>query len=542
MTFRAACLTVALFVAVNPAVADEHDHGHFGNMEKLGKVHFPVSCSPAAQKQFDTALAMLHSFWYEESLKAFAAVAETDPHCAMAHWGVAMSGWHQLWTPTPSVEELRLGQAEVEKANAAAAPTARERDYVAAVGVFYKDSDKLDHGTRARAYEKAMGELSARYPEDREAAILYALALVATASPADKSYAHQKQAGAILEAMYSKEPGHPGLAHYIIHSYDYPALAPKGLAAARAYARIAPGVPHALHMPSHIFVRLGYWDEAIASNLASAAAAREYEVHEGLPGPWDERLHAMDYLVYAYLQSGREDEARRILEEASILTNPQAPVAKAWYALAAIPARFTVERRQWGNAASLTPRSGIWPPAEAITWWARAMGAAHLRDLDALRVDLNKLQSLENTLRASKDPATQYWAGQVEVQRREAAAWLAYLEGKNDSAVGLMRSAADLEDASEKSPMTPGPVVPARELLADFLLELKLPAAALVEYKASLATAPNRLNGLYGAARAAEQAGQAGSARQFYAQLLEVCATPGDAPELRRAREFLAQK
>jgi len=542
MSFRKACLTTAMvFLAVAPALADEHQHSHFGSMERLGSVHFPVSCSAAAQKQFDLALAMLYSFWYEESVTAFAAIADTDPHCAMAWWGVAMSDWHQLWTP-PDRETLKAGQAAVEKAKAIGARTEREGAYIAAIGTYYKDSDKLDQGARAMAYEKAMRELSARYPEDHEAAILYALALLATAPVTDKTYAHQRQAGAILEKIYAQEPNHPGLTHFIIHSYDNPVLADRGLAAARAYARIAPGVPHALHMPSHIFVRLGYWQEAISSNLASAAAARDYELRAHLPGPWDERLHAMDYLAYAYLQSGQEDEARRVAEEASIVTDPQGPGPKSWYSLAAIPARFTVERRYWAGAAFLTPRRGTWPAAEAITWWARALGAAHLGDLDAVRVDLDRIEAMKNALLAAKDATSQYWAGQVEVQRREVAAWLAHLEGKDGPALALMRSAADLEDTSEKSPMTPGPVVPARELLADFLLELKQPAAALAEYETSLKTAPNRLNGLYGAARAAEGSDQSAKARDYYAKVVEVCSQASDAPELRWARDYLARK
>ncbi|MBZ5648616.1 MAG: hypothetical protein LAN37_15505 [Acidobacteriia bacterium] len=543
MSFRMACLTTAiLFLAVVPALADEHQHSHFGNMERLGRVHFPISCSASAQQQFDVALAMLYSFWYEESGKAFAAIADTDPRCAMAYWGVAMSGWHQLWTPPPNKEELKLGLAAVEKARAVGASTDRERAYIAAIEAFYKDSDKLEHRARALAYEKAMADLSARYPDDREGAILYALALLATAPKTDKTFANQKQAGAILEKIYPLQPNHPGLTHFIIHSYDNPVLAQQGLGAARAYAKIAPDVPHALHMPSHIFVRLGYWQEAISSNLASAAAARDYELQARLPGPWDERLHAMDYLAYAFLQSGQEGEARRVLEEATILTNPQAPSPKSWYALAAIPARFTVERRHWTGAAFLMPRTGTWPAAEAITWWARALGAAHMGDLDAARFDVDKLQSLENTLLASKEAPSQYWAGQVEIQRREAAAWLLHLEGKDDQALPLMRSAAELEDTSDKDPMTPGPVVPARELLGDFLLELMQPAAALAEYETSLKTAPNRFNGLYGAARAAEQAGQVAKARDFYAKLLDVCGKANEGPELHRAREYLAKK
>ncbi len=542
MSLRRACLiTAVLCLAVAPAAADEHDHAHFGNMARLGSVHFPISCSAAAQKQFDVAMAKLYSFWYEESVTEFANIGNTDPRCAMAWWGVAMSDWHPLWSP-PTKQDLQAGQAAVEKAQAIGGQSEREKAYIAAIAAFYRDSDKFDHAARATAYEKAMAELSARYPDDHEAAALYALALLATAPVTDKTYAHQKQAGAILEKIYAQEPNHPGLAHFIIHSYDNPVLAERGLAAARAYARIAPDVPHALHMPSHIFVRVGYWQDAIASNLASAAAARDYEIRAHLPGPWDERLHAMDYLVYAYLQSGQEDEARRVLEEASILTNPQGAASKSWYPLAAIPARFTLERRLWPGAAFLTPHPGTWPAAEAITWWARGIGAAHMGDVEAARVDLEKVQAMEAALLGAKDAGSLYWAGQLGIQRRELTAWLAHLDGKDEQALALMRSAADIEDLSEKSPMTPGPIVPAREMLADFLLELKQPAAALAEYETSLKSAPNRFNGLYGAARAAEQTGQAAKARDYYGKLVEVCSRPSRAPELHEAREYLASK
>jgi len=530
-----------VYLVLSPLFAEEHQHSHYGNMERLGKVHFPISCSAAAQKQFDHSLAMLHSFWYEESVIAFTAIAETDPQCAMPWWGVAMSLWHPLWT-APTAGELKQGQAAVAKAKAIGAKTQRERDYIAAIEIFYKDSDKLDHRTRALAYQKAMEQLTARYPDDREASIFYAIILDATALPTDKTYANQRKAAEILEKAFAEEPDHPGAAHYLIHTYDDPVLAPQGLKAARSYAKIAPGVPHALHMPSHIFIRLGLWQEAISSNLAAAAAARDYEVQSHMPGPWDERLHAMDYLAYAYLQSGKEDEARRVMEEASILTNPQAPVPKSWYALAAIPARFNVERRNWASAAALMPRPDTWPVAEAITWWTRALGAAHMGDLDAAHLDVNKLKSLEAALLTSKGPKDQYWANQVEIQYREAAAWLAHVEGRDGEALQMMRSAADMEDATEKESMTPGPVIPARELLGDLLLELKQPAAALVEFEKSLKTSPNRFNAVYGAARAAEATGQNDSAKVYYVKLLELCGHSPEGPELLHAKEFLAKK
>jgi hypothetical protein len=539
LAFAAALCLLSL-----PALAGEqHSHPHFGDMGKIGTVHFPTSCSPAVQPRFERALAMLHSFWYEEAEKGFRSIAKADPRCSMAWWGVAMTQWHPLWPGTPGSEALNQGLAAVSKAQANPNSTARERDYIAAIASFYENYDKLDHHARSLAYEKSMERLAQRYPGDREASIFYSLALLTTAPPTDKTYANQKKAGDILEKIFAEQPDHPGAAHYVIHSYDNPALAAQALDAARRYARIAPSVPHAQHMPSHIFTRLGLWQESIASNLASSAAARDYEISSHMDGAWDERLHAMDYLVYAYLQTGQQDEARRLVQEAGAITRAQPPGIKAEHALAAIPARFAIERQQWAAAADLTPRPNAPPAALAITWWARAVGAARLGKVAAAQQDIAQLQLLKSKLDSSPDPSAKYWAGQVEIQRRAADAWLAHAQGNNEKALRLARSAAQMEDATEKSPVTPGPVLPARELLGDLLLETKQPALALIEFETSLKSAPNRLHALDGAAQAAESAKRAAVARSYYTKVVQTCShcRPDD-PRLRRAKEFLAMK
>jgi hypothetical protein len=522
---------------------DQHSHARFGDMGQVGTVRFPTSCSPTVQPQFERAVAMLHSFWYEEAEKAFQAITKVDPQCSMAYWGVAMSLWHPLWPPTPGAETLRKGAATLAQAKAISGNTARERDYIAALGNFYERYEQNDHRIRALAYENAMEQLAQRYPDDREASIFYALALIATAPPTDKTYANVRKAGGILETVFAEQPSHPGVAHYIIHSYDNPVLADRALKAARSYARIAPSVPHAQHMPSHIFTRLGLWEEAIASNRASEDAAREYETKSQMEGAWDQRLHAMDYVVYAYLQTGQENEARREMEDAATITKVTPPGLIGEYALAAIPARFYVERQQWKAAASLTPRPGAPPAAGAITFWARALGAARLGELAEARQNIEQLQQMKSKLEASADGAAKYWAGQVEIQRLAAAAWLAHSQGQNDEAFRLMRSSVEMEEATEKHPVTPGPVLPARELLADLLMETKQPARALGEYQVSLKSAPNRFHAIYGAAQAAEAANEPDVAKRYYAELVGICThCRHDDPYLRRALQFLAMK
>lgn len=510
--------------------------------EKLGTVHFPISCSPAAQQQFERAVALLHSFWYEEAVTAFTRITETDAACAMGYWGIAMSLWHPLWQP-PSEQELKKGWEAAEKAKALGGKTSRESDYIAAIHSFYRDREKLDHPTRAMAYEQAMEQVHLRYPDDREAAVFYALALDATAMPTDKMYANQLKAAVLLEKVFAEQPNHPGVAHYLIHSYDYPALANRGLTAAREYAKIAPSAPHALHMPSHLFTRLGLWQESIRSNLASWRSGKEYFRQIAKEATWDQDLHAMDYLAYAHLQGAQDGEAMTVLNELAAIRKVEPESFVAAYAFAAIPARLAVERHRWAEAASLAvaPSTFPWnryPWAEAITVFARALGAARGGDPAAARRDLERLQALRNDLEQAKST---YWAGQVEIQRRAAAAWLAKAEGKNEEALQLMRSAADLESATEKHPVTPGSIVPARELLGELLLEFNQSAQALSEFERSLRAEPNRFNGLYGAARAARLSGDRGKAKTFYNELIALCSQADtERAELVEAKTFVA--
>lgn len=535
-----------LLVLLCPAITGaQEEHQHHEPGEKIGKVNFVVSCSTESQKQFNRAVAWLHSFEYGESERAFNDIAISDPQCAMAHWGSAMSLYHQLWAP-PSVAELAQGARAVQKAKQIGAKTKRERDYIDAIAQFFEGWERVEHSTCAARYEHAMARVCMRYPSDREAGVFYALALNASAlaaSPMDKTYAKQKKAAAILNRMPRLESEHPGVAHYLIHSYDYPPLAHFALAAARRYARIAPSSAHALHMPSHIFTRLGLWDEDIATNIKSENAAKEYASRNRLTGVWDEQLHAMDYLAYAFLQQARDREARAVLDELKAIRKTDPDSFKCAYSFAAIPARWALERRNWSEAAELKvePIDFPWPRfpwAEAITHFARAIGAARDGDTDRARVEVEKLAEVQKQLAGAKDNYD--WATQVEIQRRAAAAWLAKLERKNQEALELMRSSVDLEDSTDKHPVTPGAVLPARELLGDLLLELNRPAEALIEYERALTDSPNRFNGLSGAARAAQLAGDRLKARRYYQKLVRICAlAEGDRPELQRAREFL---
>lgn len=448
---------------------------------------------------------MLHSFWYEEAEREFASIAEGEPNCIMAYWGIAMSLYHPLWYP-PSAEELARAMAALEKARALTAKTERERDYLAAINKYFAEYDKLDHQTRALAYQREMEQLYQKYPQDREAAVFYALALLGTAPPKDKTFAHQKKAGEILEKVFAEHPLHPGVAHYLIHSYDYAELAERGLAAARTYAKIAPSVPHALHMPSHIFVRLGLWEEAVASNIASAEAARQYARRVQMEGSWDQELHAMDYLIYSYLQLGRETDAKQPVEQLSSIKTVQPPGTTADYAWAAIPARFCVERQQWSEAASLQVRLSASPETRAITHWARALGAARIGKLADARADLAALERIVEELRRSPKPYP--WHDSVEVQRLQAAGWIAFAEGKKEEAIQLLLAAADLEDATDKHPVTPGPVMPAREQLGYMLLEAGQPGEAEEQFRLTLLASPNRANALRGLHQASARLAQ----------------------------------
>ena len=541
---RVFSFSIALTLALSgPALCDTgHEHKE-GDPTKLGKVHFPIACRPESQKKFDVALAMLHSFWYSKAEKAFSEAAAGEPGCAMAHWGVAMSHFHQIWEAPPP-DDLKAGLAAMAAARTAGAKTERERDYIEALGVYYDKSDSVDHLTRFLAYEKAMADLAAKYPKDREASIFYALTLngVALAVPPDKTYVRQKKAGAILEPIFREMPQHPGVAHYIIHSYDFPTLADRGLDAARRYSKIAQDSPHALHMPSHIFTRLGLWEDSIQSNLASAEAARR-DLQRTMPGATSfDELHAMDYLAYAYLQSGRDAEARKIVEDASRAVKFDKENFAAAYALSAIPARLALERRDWKAATSVTlrPAGFAWtrfPWTESTVVFARAVGFAKSGDAASARGEVDRLEKLRDAL---KTAGNAYWGDQVEIARREARAWLARAEKKDSDALELLRSAAALEDSTDKHPVTPGPVLPAREQLGDLLTELGKPAEALVEYRADLKASPNRLNGVYGAARAARLAGDAASARAEYAKLIEICGRADGAREqVAEARAYL---
>jgi hypothetical protein len=505
--------------------------------EKLGKVHFPVSCAPAAQQQFDRAVAMLHSFWYSQGLDAFADVAKTDPTCAMAYWGIAMSRRANPLAGAPDHAALKDGWGAIGKAKAIGAKTERERDFIAAMESYYKDWQKLDHQTRVLAYEKSMEQMYLRYPDDSEAAIFYALAIdeAITILPADKNYTRQLKAAAILEKELAAQPDHPGALHYLIHTYDFPPLADRGLPAARRYGEAAPSVPHALHMPSHIYSMLGMWQDSIKANQAALSIAPGY-------------AHALDFMVYAYLQGAQDAQAKRGLDrsielrknQAAVGTaNPTGPILAPYTALAAIPARYAIERGAWAEAAALQPAPTT-PAADAITYFARAMGSARSGGLDSARQNVEQLRRIKEQLVQAKQD---YWAGQVEIQRSAAAAWVAFAEGKKDEALKLMRSAADMEDASQKDVSMENRLWPMRELLGELLLEMNQPAQALKEFELSLDSARNRYRGFYGAAKAALRAGDPQKARAYYEKLATLCNyADSERPELSEAKKYLAQK
>lgn len=523
-------LILAALLSTSVAEAQKKSKQPPSEPEQLGQVVFPVSCKKTVQKTFERGVALLHSFWYQEAEQAFTSVIQTDPDCAMGYWGIAMSFYHPLWE-APDARALRRGWAFAMKAKKLK-KSDREKDYIAAIEAFYHDSHQVDHATRELAFEKAMAQLHEKHPDDREGAIFYALSLLGTASPADQTHANQKKAADILNPILAGAPEHPGVIHYLIHATDSPELASDGLNAARAYAKIAPSVPHALHMPSHIFIRLGLWQEAIDSNRASEAAAKAK-----MKGSPTERLHALDYLAYAYLQRGEDAKAEAIVKEIRSMRRSKEESLIAAYALAAAPARYALERRRWTEAFALPAHPGRHPYAEAITYFTRAVGAARGQRVIEAMGELEVLKSVRDGLAASKD---RYWAEQVEVLLQAAGGWVEYLDGKHDRALLHMRTAADLEDSLEKHPMTPGPILPAREMLGNLLLEVGEPKEALVEFEKSLKSAPNRFNGLYGAARAAEQAEDFETARHYYEKLVAV-ASEGDGRrvELSQAKIFL---
>ena len=511
------------------ALADEGHHDEL-TQEQLGTVRFSVSCTPEAQKTFGKGVALLHSFWYEEAEKTFLGVEKQDPKCAMAHWGVAISLWHQLWDQ-PNAATIQRASEELKKAEKthSKAETARERDYIAALQAFYSNSEKLDHGARARAYSAAMEKVYERYPDDHEAAAFYALSLIASEPDNDTTFANRKKAGAILEKLFALEPNHPGIAHYLIHTYDKPQLAELGLPAARRYAQIAPFSPHAVHMPSHIFARVGDWPDSIKSNLASIAATHHAAaMHMGGEG---HQFHAMDFLIYAYLQIGREDEAAKVIDEVkSMPAMEMAGRDMHAFAMSKFPAMYALELHRWTDAANLEVIANATPDDRAYTYWAKAIGAARSGDQAAAKKDLAEIETIHTDYVASHKT---YMAEDTERLEQEASAWVLHGDGKDNDATAALRKVADHEDAvgAEQTSM------PAREMLADMLIEMHHPEQALAEYEGDLKFNPNRFHGLYGAAHAAELAGQPSEATKYYALLVKTCDGSNSArPELAKAR------
>jgi tetratricopeptide (TPR) repeat protein len=532
-TFRGLVAAVGLMFPIALGAQDHdhasaQDHAHATSVEKLGSVNFATSCSAPAQLQFNRAVALLHSFEFQLAIDGFGATLKADPSCAIAEWGIALSRWSNPFAAgIRPAGPLQQGRAAVEHARAIGPKTARERAYVDAVSRLYADFETAGQTDRVRAYREAMSKLAAAYPNDSEASIFYALSLAAAASPADKTFADQLKAGAILERLVVRQPDHPGLAHYIIHAYDAPPLANRALEAARRYAKIAPSAAHALHMPSHTFTRLGYWQDSIETNIASSEVAKRV-------GSTAEELHAMDYRTYAYLQTAQDRDAKQMLDalpEVASRFNPDAiggaaPGSAGIFALAAIPARYALERGAWAEAAKLEPHPSKFPYTEALTYFARAIGGARIGDTATVRMSIDALQKIHVQLAQAGES---YWAEQTEIQRRAASAWLAFAEHRNADALAEMRAVAMLEDNTDKSAVTPGPLAPARELLGEMLLELKEPAQARSEFEATLKKEPNRFRAAYGAARAASLMGDRAAARRYYGQLLKICER-GDKP------------
>jgi len=496
---------------------------------KLGTVTFPNSCSPQAQQSLQRGIALLHSFWFTEAEKSFREALDRDPGCAVATWGIATVIIGNTFSVGPLPADARRAQEAINRGRAIGAKTQRERDYIEAIATYYDHFAERLNGARMRSLSDTFESLAARYPDD-ETQIFDALYLIASQPLSDKTHARALKAAAILEPQFAKHPDHPGVAHYLIHAYDFPTLAKKGLPAALCYAGIAPDAYHALHMPSHIFTRVGDWKESIDTNLRSIAEAKKENVTSSV-------LHAMDYMVYAQLQLGRDADARAAVEEAASLASPE---VSSLYARAAIPARYLVERDQWMAAAALpSSAASKFPYTEAMTLFARGIGAARSGNPDAAEKDATSLATIVAALKMAKN---EYWATEVEVQRLAVAAWIAFARGKRDEALALMRASADDEDASEKSAISPGRILPARELLGDMLLASGQPAEALAAYEASLVNDPKRLRSLDGAARAALAAGNAVKARDYYSRMVEMADTGSDRPELVIARAFVAGK
>lgn len=504
-----------------------------GEAGALGTVHFATSCSETAQPEINRSVALLHSFWFRAAIESFEGVLTIDPKCAIAEWGIAMAHWGNPLLSKRRKDLLSHGADAVERARAIGAGSQRERDYIDAVAELYRDYQNTDDRSRAEVFENKMEALASAYPDDPEAAIFYAMALNGTADPKDKTYAQQLRAAAILEREFETQGNHPGIAHYLIHTYDVPSLAKRALAAARAYAGIAPAAPHALHMPSHTFTRLGHWQESIDTNARSADAA----LHAGAPA---EALHALDYMAYAYLQTGRDAAAKEVVDRAAGIepaVDWQGPYAvAAAYALAAIPARYALERGDWAAAAALEPRDDPAAFTNAIILFARGLGAARNGDPEGARAEASALAAARDQL-----PESSYWAEQVEIQRMGVEAWAAYASGDTERALDTMRAAADKEDATEKSGVSPGPIAPARELLGEMLLALDRPSDGLRAFEATITEEPGRFRGLYGGAQAAASKGDGEAARVYYTQLVDLCSEAGAPvrPELAVARGSL---
>jgi hypothetical protein len=529
-------LLVATIMLLAPNLGQAQADHHHSSAETLGSVTFTTSCSGTVQPQFNRAVALMHSFQFSNAIDGFNAILVTEPSCSIAYWGIALSHWgNPFGAGLKSAAQLEQGLKAVKQARDTPPKTERERAYVEAVAHLFTDTANIDQHSRALAYESAMSTLSAAHPEDTEATIFYALALAAAADPADKTYAKQLKAGAILEGLFAQYPNHPGLAHYIIHAYDVPPLAARAIGAAQRYSEIAPSTPHALHMPSHTFTRVGDWQDSIDANLAATAAARS-------AGQTPEELHATDYMVYAYLQTAQDNAAKHLVESsvqsfarfdpASANTGAASP-ATAYFARAAIPARYCLERKAWSDAAKLEPLSSPFPYTDAITYFARGLAAAHLKDRAAAVSAIDSLEQMRDKLTKMKEV---YWANQVDIQRQEVSAWLAFAEGKSQEAVTAMRVAAEQEDKTEKSVVTPGPLAPARELLAELLLDLNRPSEALKEFEATMTKEPNRFRSLYGAGEAAKLAGDRSTAKIYFEKLLTV-AERADKPERQEMAE-----
>jgi tetratricopeptide (TPR) repeat protein len=531
-------LVLGLMLVFSTTAASAHDDEAKARGEKLGRVLFKTSCSPEGQKQFERALAMLHSFFFPETIKTFSAIPETDPSCAIAYWGIAISQRPNPLVPPFSAEALKRGLDAVEKGEAIGAKTQRERDWLAALKTFYKDYETVDQDTRTKNYEKAMEALVKKYPDDVEARIFYALALNETFD--HKNMAPLLKAIAILEPIDKRYPDHPGVTHYLIHSYDFPAIARRGVPAADKYARIAPAAPHAQHMPSHIYSMVGMWDESVTSNVRAVAVSNDYMAKAKLDGTLAQIPHAYDFMTYAYLQLGQDAKAKALLEPMAAITKTIGPRVGAAMAQNAVPARYVLERQDWQAAAQLTPAGTGVPAAEAVTHFTRAVGAARSGDVAAAQADIDTLKDLRGQLEKANQA---YWAGQVEIQVLAAQAWAEQAAGKREEALKLARAAADLEDASEKHVAMENRLYPMRELLGDLLMVHDQPGAALKEYEASLKNAPMRLRGFYGAAKSAEAIGDTKAAAGYFDKLVRLTKNAeGERPEIVEARKRAASK